>query len=190
MTRRPARCCRRPAPHSRASAVKAGPYRPTRTAVPRSGSGPSRRPGKNPTGCRPCPERAGSPSGDCMDRWIPGSIRAGAWVNWFRLNEMARAGRRSSECLSGRCGTVEKAVGRGSNQKATLGVAFLFDWWRRREFELRRPAACSPRLRFAPATRALRARLQLSAADQQKRGHLTATPFSLIGGGGDNHIAL
>ncbi|MEE4277432.1 MAG: hypothetical protein V2I82_03085 [Halieaceae bacterium] len=43
--------------------------------------------------------------------------------------------------------------------------------------------------RPGPATRALRARLQLSAADQQKRA-TDGDPFSLIGGGGGNHIAL
>jgi len=51
-----------------------------------------------------------------------------------------------------------------------------FDWWRRRELRLRQTSLRS-------ATRALRARIQLSAADQTKkppRGWL----FRLIGGGG------
>jgi hypothetical protein len=43
--------------------------------------GPEPPTGKESNWVPTVPERAGSPSCDCMDRWIPGSIRAGARVN-------------------------------------------------------------------------------------------------------------
>ena len=52
-----------------------------------------------------------------------------------------------------------------------------FDWWRRRELRLRQT---SPR----SATRALRARVQLSQPQKLKKGHPAGDPFSVFGGGG------
>jgi hypothetical protein len=51
---------------SRASAARAVTSWPTPMAARRSGSGPSRRQGRNPTGCRPCPARGGLRSCACM----------------------------------------------------------------------------------------------------------------------------
>ena len=75
---------------------------------------------------------------------------------------------------AGACSAVTAA----KNKKGHLKVTFSVLWWRRREFELRRPQACSPRLAALGRPFPSGAGSAVTAA-KNKKGHLKVT-FSVL----------